>query len=96
METNQIKIKNKEVKSYYSNSIQIVHSENEFILDFLLSLPHENILSSRIIINPNKMKKIIKLLQENLLIYEKEFGKIEILKKVKKTNIKKKMGFNNK
>lgn len=98
MENNQFQIKTKDqdLKGFYSNSMQIVHNHNEFILDFLLFTSQQGILGSRIIMSPGYTKRIIKTLKENLAIYEKKFGKIETFEKTKTIKNKKKMGFNNK
>ncbi len=98
MENNQfqIKAKDQELKGFYSNSMQVVHTQNEFILDFLLFSSQQGILGSRIIMSPNYTKRIIKTLKENLAMYEKKFGKIENLEKSKTIKNNKKMGFNSK
>jgi hypothetical protein len=78
-EQKQIKIKarDEELKGNYSNLIQVLHTKEEFILDFfLVSLP-EGILTSRVIMSPGHLKRLIKALQENLGKYEEKFGKIE-------------------
>jgi len=73
----KIKIKDEDLKGVYSNLMQVSHTKEEFVLDFfLVSLP-EGILSSRVIISPGHLKRLIKALQENVSKYEEKFGKIE-------------------
>jgi len=78
-EKKQIKIKAKEedLKGVYSNLMQILHTKEEFILDFFLASPPQGILASRVIMNPGHLKRMIKALQENIAKYEGKFGKIE-------------------
>ena len=80
-EERQIKIKAKDddLKGKYSNLMQIIHTKDEFLLDFFLVSPPQGILSSRIIMSPGHLKRMIKALQENIEKYEKKFGKIEIV-----------------
>ena len=73
----QIKAKDEELKGNYSNAMQVVHTKEEFILDFFLLSPPEGVLASRIITSPSHLKRMVKALQENLEKYESKFGKIE-------------------
>ncbi len=73
----KIKAKNEELKGVYSNLMQILHTKEEFVLDFFLVSPPEGILASRIIMSPGHLKRMIKALEENLSKYEEKFGKIE-------------------
>ncbi|KPJ72531.1 hypothetical protein AMJ48_03175 [Parcubacteria bacterium DG_74_1] len=75
----QIRFKTKEddLKGVYSNLTQILHTKEEFILDFFLAAPPEGILISRVIMSPGHIKRLIKALQENISKYETKFGKIE-------------------
>ncbi|MCK4453811.1 DUF3467 domain-containing protein [Candidatus Parcubacteria bacterium] len=73
----QIKAKDEDIKGVYSNLMQIVHTKEEFILDFFLASPPQGILSSRVIMSPGHIKRMLKALQENLAKYEDKFGKIE-------------------
>ena len=90
-EKKQIKIraKNEELKGNYSNLMRILHTKEEFILDFFLASPPEGILSSRIIMSPGHVKRMIMALQGNIEKYEGKFGKIE-----KAEAPKEKIGFN--
>jgi hypothetical protein len=73
----QIKVKDEELKGAYSNLMQIVHTKEEFILDFFLNAPPQGILASRVIMSPGHAKRMIMALQENLKKYEEKFGKIQ-------------------
>lgn len=61
----------------YSNMLLATHSSEEFILDWLLTAPNGAHLTSRIIVSPGHVKRIIKALQENLDNYEKAFGPVK-------------------
>ena len=73
----KIKAKDEELKGNYSNLMQVLHTKEEFILDFFLASPPEGILTSRVIMSPGHLKRMIKALQENAGKYEEKFGKIE-------------------
>jgi hypothetical protein len=78
-EKKQIKIraKDEQLKGAYSNLMQILHTKEEFILDFFLIYPPDGNLSSRVIISPGHMKRMVKALEENLEKYESKYGKVE-------------------
>lgn len=64
MPEQQIKIKAKDddLKGSYSNVMQILHTKEEFILDFFFTAPPEGILVSRVIISPRHIKRMMKAL----------------------------------
>jgi hypothetical protein len=74
----QIKASDEDLKGLYSNVMQISHTQEEFILDFLNITPPVGVLASRVITSPWHLKRIIKALEDNLKIYEGQFGKINI------------------
>lgn len=80
MEKKEIKIKAKEedLKGSYSNLMQILHTKEEFLLNFFLVSPPEGILVSRIVMSPSHIKRMLKALKENVSKYEERFGKIEV------------------
>jgi hypothetical protein len=73
----EIKASDEILKGKYANAMQISHNENEFFLDFMLIHPPVGQLIDRIIISPGHAKRISKALEENLKIFEKNFGRIE-------------------
>ena len=62
----------------YSNLAMIIHSE--FILDFAAMLPglQKAKVKSRVILAPEHAKRLLAALQENIMRYEQEYGRIEI------------------
>ncbi len=73
----QIKAKEEDLKGAYSNAMQVTHTKDEFVLDFFLAFPPQGTLSSRVILSPGHLKRMIKALQDSLGKYENQFGKIE-------------------
>ncbi|MCK5044295.1 DUF3467 domain-containing protein [Candidatus Parcubacteria bacterium] len=72
----QIKVKDEDLKGAYSNLMQVIHTQEEFILDFFLVSPPQGVLASRVVLSPRHLKKLIKALQENLAKYEEKFGSV--------------------
>ncbi|MBO1362550.1 DUF3467 domain-containing protein [Prevotella sp. A2931] len=64
----------------YSNLALISHSHCDFILDFAAILPGmpKPEVASRIIMAPEHAKRLAAALQQNLMKYEQEFGKIDL------------------
>jgi len=73
----QIKAKDEDLKGVYSNLMQILHTKEEFILDFFLVSPPTGVLASRVIMSPGHIKRMIGALKENIGKYESQYGKIE-------------------
>lgn len=72
----QVKAPDEVLKGAYANMVQIGHTQEEFILDFMNLFPPAGILTSRVIISPSHMKRIVAALEDNLKRYEEQFGKI--------------------
>lgn len=72
----QIKAEDSVLAGKYSNSMQVSHTQTEFVLDFMSILPPSGQLVSRIITNPAHFKQIIQAMQQNLDNYEKSFGTV--------------------
>jgi hypothetical protein len=62
----------------YINFANIFHNPTEFVIDFALVLPgrEEVKVLSRVITNPFHAKQILGALQNNIALYEKNFGEI--------------------
>ena len=73
----QIKAKDEDLKGLYSNLMQVLHTKEEFILDFFLVSPPTGVLASRIIMSPGHVKRMMGALKDNIEKYESQFGKIE-------------------
>lgn len=75
----QIKISDDVLKGVYANAMQVVHSKEEFVLDFLNLSPHmgAGVVSTRVIMSPGHLKRVIAALTDNLKRYEDKLGKIQ-------------------
>ena len=93
MEKNKIQIKTKseDLKGVYSNLMIASYKKEEFILDFLMLSSLGGVLSSRVIVSPDHLKRISNVLQNEIKKYEERFGNIEDSKGVEE--IKEKIGF---
>ena len=71
----------------YSNWVMITYSPSEFIIDFgrfLPGLPKTKVYS-RIIMTPQHVKHLLKVLQNNVSNFEEKFGEIKSLADGEKT-----------
>jgi hypothetical protein len=73
----QIRAKDDDIKGSYSNIMEVKHTKEEFCLDFLNIFPPVGALTARVIVSPGHLKRMIKALNDNLGVYEKNFGPIE-------------------
>lgn len=64
------------MKGEYANMMQVMHTQEEFVIDFLNIFPPTGTLNARIIISPSHMKRMIRALSDNLAKYETNFGNI--------------------
>jgi hypothetical protein len=74
----------------YSNNMLVTHTKEEFVMDFLMVIPPAGAVTSRVIISPGHMKRIINALKINVKKYEEKFGPIQEAEEPKGT-----MGFVN-
>ena len=62
------------LKGSYANTLLVAHTAEEFVLDFILSLPPQAVCNARVIIHPGHLKRVIVALQQNLALYETKHG----------------------
>ena len=76
----QIDLSPEVAKGIYTNFQIISHSSSEFVLDFISMLPGipKPTVTSRVILAPGHAKRLLAALQENIVRYEQEFGKIQM------------------
>jgi hypothetical protein len=72
----QVKVTDEVLKGVYANMVQIGHTREEFIMDFMNLFPPQGIINSRVIVSPSHMKRIIAALEENVKRYQEQFGDI--------------------
>lgn len=84
----EIQIKDGFAGADYANGMQVLHTKEEFILNFLNIVPPSGRVVSKIITSPGHIKRMIAALDENLKKYESSFGSVEVAE-----NPKDKIGF---
>lgn len=64
----------------YSNLAVILNSQSEFVLDFVRLLPGTQSakVQTRVIMTPDNVKRFIRVLHQNLVSFEQEYGTIEL------------------
>ncbi|MBP3230227.1 MAG: DUF3467 domain-containing protein [Prevotella sp.] len=64
----------------YANFAIITHSSSDFVIDFARVLPGvpKAQVKSRVILAPEHAKRLLMALQDNIMRYENEFGRIQI------------------
>lgn len=72
----QIKATDEKLKGEYANLMQVLHTKEEFVLDFLNVFPPTGTLNARIIVSPGHFKRMLAAMQENLGRYEAQFGDV--------------------
>jgi hypothetical protein len=61
----------------YANNMNVTHSKEEFIMDYMMVVPPAGAVTARVIVSPGHMKRIIGTLAENVRKYEEKYGVIE-------------------
>ncbi len=61
----------------YANQMIVTHTQEEFIMDFILASHPVAVLNSRVLVSPSHAKRIILVLQDNIARYESVFGEIK-------------------
>ncbi|OGL78435.1 hypothetical protein A3J43_01245 [Candidatus Uhrbacteria bacterium RIFCSPHIGHO2_12_FULL_54_23] len=76
----QIRASDDVLKGQYANAMQVAHTREEFLMDFMNLYAHQGVgvVSARVIISPGHMKRIVAALADNVKKYETQFGKIEV------------------
>lgn len=64
-------------KGTYSNNMVVAHTQEEFVLDFILATPPVGVVSARVIVSPSHAKRIAQALIENIAKYEERFGTVQ-------------------
>ena len=72
----KVKIGEETLKGCYANTLLVAHTAEEFVLDFILSLPPQAVCNTRVIVHPGHLKRIINALQQNLARYEAKHGTV--------------------
>jgi len=74
-----IEIDEATAQGQYSNLAIVNHSASEFVVDFVSIMPGspKNKVKSRIILTPQHAKRLLKALNDNIVKFEKQHGKIQ-------------------
>jgi hypothetical protein len=67
----------------YANNMLVIYTKEEFIMDFMMVVPPNGAVTSRVIISPGHIKRIINALQDSVKKYEASFGAIEAAEELK-------------
>lgn len=74
----QIELTDEMAQGTYANLAIIAHSSSEFVLDFIRVVPGipKAKVQSRVILTPENAKRLFFALQDNLIKYEEQFGRV--------------------
>ena len=61
----------------YANQMVVAHTQEEFVIDFILATPPAGVVNARVLVSPGHAKRIAKALMENVTKYEAQFGEIK-------------------
>jgi len=67
----------------YANNMAVSHTREEFIMDFIMVAPPTGSVTSRVIVSPGHIKRILSALHENMAKYERMFGEIQLAEEPK-------------
>ena len=74
----KLKINDEQLKGAYANQVGIMHTRDEFVLDFISMLPPEALVTSRVIVSPVALKRMYMAIGVNIKKYEESFGAIRV------------------
>jgi hypothetical protein len=60
----------------YINKVAVTHTKEEFIIDFMTIESPIGAVTSRVIITPGHMKRIVAELHDDVVKYQEKYGKI--------------------
>lgn len=58
----------------HASGVLVLNGPNEFIVDFLQQMVHPPKVASRVVMNPQTLSSFIRTLEENMGMFEKNFG----------------------
>lgn len=70
----RIKASDEALSGKYANLVKVLHTKEEFVMDFLNVFPPTGTLNSRIVMSPGHFKRMLVAMQANLKSYESHFG----------------------
>lgn len=72
----QISMPQEVQRGVYANQMMMTHTEEEFVLDFILATPPAGVVNARVLVSPGHAKRIAQAMLENVAKYEAQFGEI--------------------
>jgi hypothetical protein len=60
----------------YSNKVVVTHTKENFVIDFMIVASATSTVTSRVIITPAHMKRIVTQLHDDVVKYQGEFERI--------------------
>lgn len=72
----------------YSNLAMVMHSQSEFVLDFIQMIPQHKSskVRSRVIMTPDNMKRLLRVMIGNMNAFENEYGEVILPEDVANNN----------
>lgn len=64
-------------RGVYANNMVVAHTQEEFVMDFILATPPVGTVNARVIVSPSHAKRIAQALIDNIGKYEERFGLVE-------------------
>ena len=64
-------------RGVYANNMVVSHTQEEFVLDFILVTPPIGTVNARVLVSPSHAKRIAQAMLENISKYEERFGTVE-------------------
>jgi len=61
----------------YANNMVVVHTQEEFVLDFIMATPPVGTVNARVVVSPSHAKRVAAALLDNVRKYEERFGEIK-------------------
>lgn len=86
-------------KPFYSDSVSVLHNQNQFIMDFKQTTPRMDVVGveqkinfvtihDTVVMPPMVAKSMLDILKDSVEKYEKNFGKIKLPKQKKQKETK--------
>ncbi len=62
----------------YATGLAVIHSQEEFMLDFINGIAAPPQVAGRIVVTSQQLKRILRVLRENIRLYEEAFGVLPV------------------
>ena len=72
----KVKLPDEILGGVYANTVVVTHTQEEFIMDFMVVAPPTGKVTARVIMSPAHTKRVVAALQANVKKYEDRFGNL--------------------